>query len=123
MKSVDLASSPLSLDQALSMAEGDNLVLRTPEGREFVVAEIDDFDRELELVRGNAALNELLGARQKEGAIDPRSGAAASWAPDVTRKASCQLATSCDKLGACRYSFTCVSRNRASRWKSLPGSI
>jgi hypothetical protein len=66
MKSVDLASSPLSLDQALSLAERDNLVLRTPEGREFVLAEIEDFDREVHLSRDHAALSQLLDERRRE---------------------------------------------------------
>ena len=66
MKSVDLASTPLSLQEALEMAAGDNLLVRTAEGREFVVAELDDFDRELELTRSNDALLALLDQRAEE---------------------------------------------------------
>jgi hypothetical protein len=43
-------------------------VLRAPDGREFVLAEIDDFDREIELTRENTKLMALLDRRGREKA-------------------------------------------------------
>jgi hypothetical protein len=63
MKIIDLAAQPLALNEVLDVAAEDNLVLRAADGREFVVAEVDDFDREFALVRQNAELMALLAAR------------------------------------------------------------
>jgi hypothetical protein len=65
LKTVDLASSTPTLPALLSMASEDNVVLRTADGREFVLAEIDDFDREVELVRQNQELMEFLDQRSR----------------------------------------------------------
>jgi hypothetical protein len=42
------------------------LILRSPEGQEFILAEISDFNREIELTRQNKALMRLLDARGKQ---------------------------------------------------------
>jgi small nuclear ribonucleoprotein (snRNP)-like protein len=70
MKTIDLmkTADPL-LSQILAQAEDENVIVRTPEGREFVVAELDDFDRELELTRNNAEFMRLLDERSKEKAV------------------------------------------------------
>jgi hypothetical protein len=65
MKTVDLASGTPTLSVLLSMTREDNVVLRTADGREFVLAEIDDFDREVELVRQNQELMEFLDQRSR----------------------------------------------------------
>jgi hypothetical protein len=46
-----------------------------PEGREFVLAELDDFDREIELVRQNDALMALLRARTNDEPVHSLSEA------------------------------------------------
>jgi hypothetical protein len=66
MKTVDLTTQLATLEEVLSLADQENVVLRTKEGREYVVAELDDFDRELELVRQNEELMELLARRSKD---------------------------------------------------------
>jgi hypothetical protein len=48
------------------LAGHDNLILKTPDGRRFVVAEVDEFEDEVALVRRNAALTELLAHRAEE---------------------------------------------------------
>jgi energy-converting hydrogenase A subunit M len=63
MKTVDLTTQLATLEEVLSLADQENVVLRTKEGREYVVAEPDDFDRELEPVRQNEELMELLARR------------------------------------------------------------
>jgi hypothetical protein len=66
MKTVDLTTQLATLEEVLSLADQENVVLRTKAGREYVVAELDDFDRELELVRQNEELMELLARRSKD---------------------------------------------------------
>lgn len=65
MKTVDLTGKSIGLDDVLTMAADENVIVRTSDGREFVVAEIDDFDREVELVRQDAELLSFLEARSK----------------------------------------------------------
>ena len=43
-----------------------NLLLKTAQGKEFVLAEADDFEREIGLVRKNESLIKLLVRRSKE---------------------------------------------------------
>jgi hypothetical protein len=40
--------------------------LRSPEGEEFILAELDDFNREIELARQNRALMKFLDARARQ---------------------------------------------------------
>jgi hypothetical protein len=68
MKTIDLKTRKPSLDQALKMASKEEIVLRTARGREFVLVEIDDFDRELAQMCKNKALMKLLDERSKEEA-------------------------------------------------------
>jgi hypothetical protein len=65
MKTVTISSRSRSIRELLVQASKDNLILRAPDGREFVLAEIDDFDREIELTRQNKALMKLLASRSK----------------------------------------------------------
>lgn len=55
-----------TLDRLLRQASQENLILQTTDGREFILAEIDDFDREVELTRQNEELMKLLDARGRE---------------------------------------------------------
>jgi hypothetical protein len=66
MKAIDLANSSPSLSEVLELAGEENIVLRTLEGRTFVLAEIDDFAEEVALTRQNEALMQLLDSRSKE---------------------------------------------------------
>ena len=63
MKSIDLTAQPLGIEEILELAVEDNVILRAADGREFVVAEVDEFDREIALVRQNVELMALLAAR------------------------------------------------------------
>jgi hypothetical protein len=66
VKTIDLALPFPSLGELLELAGQDNVILRTPEGREFVLAELDDFAQEIALVRQNESLVELLAERSRE---------------------------------------------------------
>lgn len=67
MKTIDLgAPGTPTLNDVLALAGEDEVIVRTTDGREFVVAEVDDFGREVEAVRNNPALMQLLAERRKE---------------------------------------------------------
>ncbi len=67
MKTIDLACSTPSLPALLDLASEENVILRTEDGREYVLAEIDDFDREVALIRQNQELMEFLDKRSEPG--------------------------------------------------------
>jgi len=50
----------------LKKAKKGGLILRSPEGHEFILAEIDDFNREIELTRQNKELRKLFDERGKQ---------------------------------------------------------
>jgi len=56
------------LNALLKQASIENLVLKTQDGREFLLAELDNFDREIELTRQNQELMRLLDSRGQEKA-------------------------------------------------------
>jgi hypothetical protein len=66
MKVINLDRKKTTLAQVLKMAGEENLILKTSEGKEFVLAEADDFSREISLVRENVPLMALLTKRSKE---------------------------------------------------------
>jgi hypothetical protein len=50
----------------LRRAERENVIVRSPDGREFVLAEVDDFNREIQLTRQNKQLMRLLDRRASQ---------------------------------------------------------
>jgi hypothetical protein len=73
MKTINLMAAPPRTEDILQLAEHDSLVVRTPDGKTFLIAEMDhgdeaddDFGQEVALIRGNKALRELLAERSLE---------------------------------------------------------
>ena len=66
MKIVELTAIAPALAELLDLAGEEPLILKTAEGREFVLAEVDDFDTEIALVRQNEELMALLAERSRE---------------------------------------------------------
>ncbi|MCB2263534.1 MAG: hypothetical protein LGR52_11485 [Candidatus Thiosymbion ectosymbiont of Robbea hypermnestra] len=66
MKTIELAGSSLNLEGALALASHNNILLKARDGREFVLAEIDNFDQEIELTRKNQELMNLLDQRSED---------------------------------------------------------
>jgi hypothetical protein len=66
LKIVELTTIAPALAELLDLAGEDTLILKTSEGREFVLAEVDDFDTEIALVRQNEELMALLAERSRE---------------------------------------------------------
>ena len=68
MKTIEVSKQARTLNALLRQARHENVILRSAEGEEFILAEIDDFDREIELTRQNKQLMELLESRAKHKA-------------------------------------------------------
>ena len=73
MKTIELTAAPPRTEDVLQLAESDSLVVRTPNGKVFLIAEMDrtdeaedDFAQEVALTRSNKALRELLADRSRE---------------------------------------------------------
>lgn len=66
MKTIKVTENALNLEAVLNLASKENVLLETLDGREFVLAEIDNFDREVELTRQNQELMKFLNERSKE---------------------------------------------------------
>jgi len=68
MKTVKVPKRAKSVNALLKEARHENLILRTADGEEFILAEIDDFNREIELTRENKPLMRLLDRRAEQEA-------------------------------------------------------
>ncbi len=66
MKTVHVSPRSTRLNALLRQAKRGNLILRSADGVEFILAEIDDFDREIELTRKNRKLMTFLEKRAKQ---------------------------------------------------------
>ncbi len=66
MKIVELTAIAPTLAELLDLAGEETLILKTAEGREFVLAAVDDFDTELALICQNEELMALLAERSRE---------------------------------------------------------
>jgi hypothetical protein len=66
MKTIDLAAESVTLKKLLQFAGEENVILRTAEGREYLLAIIDDFAEEVAQVRKNDALMKTLKDRSQE---------------------------------------------------------
>ncbi len=63
MKTLTLDDCGRDLQQVLELAGEENVILTMPDGRQFILAEIDDFESELRLVREQDELMALLDSR------------------------------------------------------------
>ncbi len=66
MRTITVSRRAKSIHALLKRARRENVILRSPEGEEFILAEIDDFDREIELTRQNRALMKFLDGRARQ---------------------------------------------------------
>jgi hypothetical protein len=66
MKAIDLSTTSPTLTEVLELAGEDNVLLRTREGRQYVLAEIDDFAEEVARAGQNESLMQLLDERSRE---------------------------------------------------------
>jgi hypothetical protein len=72
MKDMELAAAPKRTEDILQLAENDNLIVRTPTGKVFLITEVEDgddadreFEEEVALTRANKALRQLLATARR----------------------------------------------------------
>jgi hypothetical protein len=63
MRTIELDKEPLDLAAVIKLASQEPVLLVTPEGKEFCLAEADDFEREVEILRGSQAFQRFLEER------------------------------------------------------------
>ncbi len=73
MKTIEVTRRSRGLSQLLAKAQRENLILRSPTGAEFILAEINGFDREIELQRQNSDLMAFLDRRGRRPATKSAS--------------------------------------------------
>lgn len=66
MKTIHLSEIVPTLMEILAQADEATIILKTPEGREFVLAAVDNFAQEVALVGQNEELMQFLDQRSKE---------------------------------------------------------
>lgn len=66
MKTILVSLQETAVHELLQQASQENLILQTADGREFILAEIDDFEHEIGLTRQNEELMRLLDVRGRE---------------------------------------------------------
>ena len=66
MKTITVSRRARGINTLLKQARRENLIIRAPDGDEFILAEIDDFNREIELTRQNKKLMKFLAGRAKQ---------------------------------------------------------
>jgi len=65
MRTIELAQSTLSMTELLELAEQDTLILRKPDGTEFVLSAVDDFASEVETLSQDQEFLEFLAEQSR----------------------------------------------------------
>jgi len=66
MKTISISRRSKSVNALLRRARRENIILRSPEGEDFILAEVDDFNAEIELTRQNKSFMKFLEARARQ---------------------------------------------------------
>ncbi len=66
MKVIELGPRGPSLEEVIVIARNELVVLRQPDGSVFAVAQVDDFDLEVELLKNNPEFMALLKQLSQE---------------------------------------------------------
>jgi len=74
MKTITVTATSTELHELLRKARKGSIVLRdSADGTEFILAELDDFEKEVELTRNNQELMKYLESRAKQAGRTPHS--------------------------------------------------
>ncbi len=65
MRTINLTEEKLDLETIIKLASKEPIMLLTPDGREFVLAEADDFDSEVAALRSSPAFQRFLDDRSR----------------------------------------------------------
>ena len=71
MKTVNLKDEKLDLETLINLARKETVVLLTSDGKEFVIAEADDFDQEVSALRNSQTFQRFLAERSQSSARIP----------------------------------------------------
>ncbi|MGH7766857.1 MAG: hypothetical protein ACREQP_05335 [Candidatus Binatia bacterium] len=63
MKTIDLEKEKIDLAAVIKIARLEPVLLVTPDGKESCIAEADDFEKEVETLRGSQAFQRFLDQR------------------------------------------------------------
>ncbi|MGH7794621.1 MAG: hypothetical protein ACREQ2_06960 [Candidatus Binatia bacterium] len=65
MKTINLTEDKLDLEALITLAREEPVMLLTADGKEFVLAEADDFDQEVAALRASPAFQRFLDERSR----------------------------------------------------------
>jgi len=65
MKTIDLEKEKPDLASVIKIARREPVLLVASDGKEFCIAEADDFDKEVEALRGSQAFQRFLDERSR----------------------------------------------------------
>jgi hypothetical protein len=65
MKALSVEQEGLDLQSVIALAKQEPILLLTADGQEFLVAAVDDFDREVEALRASPAFQRFLDERSR----------------------------------------------------------
>ena len=71
MRTINLAEEKLALEEVIQLARKEPVLLLTSDGKEFLISEADDFDREVETLRGSQAFQRFLDERSASKSTIP----------------------------------------------------
>ena len=66
MRTVELATKAASVEELLSMARQENVLVTTADGQSFLISTADDFDSEVQLLRRNHKFLTMLDKLKKD---------------------------------------------------------
>jgi len=65
MKTVNLTEGKVDLQELINLARKEPILLLTADGKEFLLAEADDFEREVAVLRASPAFQRFLDDRSR----------------------------------------------------------
>jgi hypothetical protein len=71
MKTLDLTERQITLEDLLGWARTDSVLIRAPDGHEFILEEADDFEREVTTLGSSEKFMQFLRERSQEQATVP----------------------------------------------------
>ena len=71
MRTINLAEEKLALEEVIQLARKEPVLLLTSDGKEFLISEADDFEREVETLRASQAFQRFLDERSKSKSAIP----------------------------------------------------
>ncbi len=66
MKTISISSQSIDVNALLDEARRDDIIVRAPDGSEFMVTAVEDFEREIVATRRNAKMMAVLDERAKQ---------------------------------------------------------